>query len=133
MKRLTAKQYAVNLLDVMEALPAKEQPAAAQRFFQLLQRRRLIRLLPRILSNLEAESYRRAGVLPVTARAARDLPATTAQQLTKQLGQPVVLTAVTDPTLTAGVQFTVGETLIDSSLKALLTSLRQRLTNHTTT
>lgn len=128
MKRFSTRQYALTLLELLEASTPAEQPKLVRGFLQTLARRHQLRLLPRIVSRVEADYFKRHGTVRVVVRSAHPLPESFAATLGKSLHQRVRLDSVEEPTLIGGVQIRMGEQLIDASIPTLLHSLRQQLT-----
>lgn len=128
MKRFSTRQYALTLLELLEASTPPERPKLVRGFLQTLARRHQLRVLSRIVSRVETEYWKRHDIVRVQARSAHPLPGTFATTLGKTLKQRVVLDAVADSRLIGGVQIRMGERLVDASIPSFLHSLRQQLT-----
>lgn len=127
MIRLTPRQYARSLTTLLTATPRRQRSTAILAFLRLLQRRRHVKLLPRIVSAVEAERDQQLRQIRVTAASARQLPESLHRRLKRRLQRQVVLQRVTDPSLQAGLTLTFEGTVVDGSLRGRLRDLREKL------
>lgn len=129
MRRVSARQYGLALLSLLEEVQAAQRPAVVRGFLSLLRRHHQLKLLPAIVAAAEQEQLHQTGTVSVKAVSARALPSGVSEQLSVALGQRVRLEQSTDRSLVAGVKLTVAETLIDFTLPTLLQQLRRQLSN----
>lgn len=124
MIRTSPRQYALALATLLHDTPVAHQPKAIRAFLRLLQKRRHLKHLPRIVVAFETERDRSTKTVRVTARAARPLPVTFEDRLKAKLGGTIVVSHETDPALKGGLQLQVGQTLIDGTVGSLIADLR---------
>lgn len=131
MKKITPRQYARHLIQVLETASDADQTQVIAAFAQLLVERRQRRLVPQILTELAHELDVRSGVvrgrlqiaLPLTSSAVDDI----ATLLSKKLGKKVELEAETAEELIGGVVVRVEDTVYDASVRTHLERLRQNV------
>ncbi|MBI3115338.1 MAG: F0F1 ATP synthase subunit delta [Candidatus Kerfeldbacteria bacterium] len=130
MTRRSARQYADALLNLLDGAPPGDHPARIRGFLRELQRRRHLKLLPRILDRIETQRLEATSQVRVRARSARPLPSGFGDRLGRRLKRQVLLETEMDPALVGGIQLRVGERLYDASVPSLLAALRHQLSAH---
>lgn len=125
--RRSPRTYARALLALLRDAPAGRRSGILRGFWQLLRRRRHLKLLPRIIEAVADERRRAQGVVRVFAETARPLPTTYASTLARKLGQPIEFTARVKRSLVGGIRLTIGERRIDASIPTMLRELERRL------
>ncbi len=124
--RTTARQYAQALFGATK--DGADPAVLAAHLRTLLQRRRALKLLPRIAVALENLRREEAGITTATITTARSLDAAAMTgQLGKALGA-VEVSARVDPALLGGVALRYGDTRFDASVAGALSRLRRALT-----
>ena len=131
MKRLTARQYATAIHAAwLEASPDR-QPQVVRTFLELLNRRRAMKLLPRIMDQVQALEHAASGRTHVRVWTAGAADTAHLQgALDRALGQAVI-EAETDPKLLGGLKIHIGDRLIDGTVRSRLERLHTHLTEST--
>jgi F-type H+-transporting ATPase subunit delta len=127
MSRLSAKQYAQGFLDSYTRAETGQRPTVIRKFFEILLRRRVIKLLPRILSHIQRLQDSGSGVRPVQVWSAGPTDAGALQAALASRFGPVRLETTIDPTLMGGLRLQIGDSLIDGTVHTRLSRLHSRL------
>jgi F-type H+-transporting ATPase subunit delta len=128
--RLTARQYATALVDLLDKQGSSE--AFAGNFLTTLRKNRQERLLPRILSiarEVWQEKHRESTVIATVAQTlSPELQTHLESRLSKELGKKVTIQQHVDPTVKGGVSLRVGDDLYDGTLRGRLEAFKRQLT-----
>jgi F0F1-type ATP synthase delta subunit len=123
MKKLTARQYAAAIDQVLTLQPESDQTALAGRVLKRLRRDRMLRLWSRVfehLKNMEAVRQGRRRVLVEAPTLSQ------AQAVARQLSQVSVQIQL-NPALQRGLAVTINDQRFDASLAGRLQQLRRSL------
>ncbi len=127
--RLTARQYATALVDLLDKQGSSE--AFAGNFLTTLRKNRQERLLPRILSiarEVWQEKHRESTVIATVAQTlSPELQTHLESRLSKELGKKVTIQQHVDPTVKGGVSLRVGDDLYDGTLRGRLEAFKRQL------
>ena len=125
------RQQVVDLMLAAAKSPAKDTPAA-KNFVQMLVENHRIELLPEIAAQFEALKNAQEGAADVTietafpleGQALADLVATLERRFKRKLKPTVKV----EPALIGGVRVTVGDEVLDTSVRARLAAMQTALT-----
>lgn len=127
MKRLSSRDYATALMGAWQDAAAKDRPAVARKFIELLRRQRATKLMPRILDWIERLDDQAAGRTRVVVTGAGKLETDTlTKTLQAKLGAVAVATR-TDERVIGGLAIRVGDTVVDGTVATRLQRLRTHL------
>lgn len=127
--RRSAKLYATTLTDALHAAPQDSWPRVLRMFLLELVRRSDMKLLPKILSQLERFEEKREGRTRVTVRSAHPIDRSLLESHIQRLfpNMEPIIHEIQDPSLIGGVSFETRDRRFDLTLKRGLTNLRQTL------
>lgn len=129
--KYTPRLYAQAYLAAQAACPPSEVSQLARRFWQMVWQHKHFAWRRQIITTVKDLWYEQQGVIEVEVATVRPLPLALLHDLEKSLetfmASRVELKSVLKPHLLAGAVLTIGDTRIDASLKARLTSLYNHL------
>jgi len=117
---------------IIEEISARVAASAmTKNLLHMLVDRRRMRTLPRIAQLLSEMSDARKGVVHAEVTTAVELGESFYERLKSQLermtGQKIILDRRVDPTIVGGVSTRIGDTVIDGSLRASLSEMKNNL------
>jgi len=129
--KVNTKTYAVALYETIKELKGEELKTALANFVALLAKKNLLSSADKILADFEKYYNEAEGIIAVRAETAKTLTAEEKEKLIKDLkkitGKEIELENIVLPVLIGGLKLKIGDTLIDGSLLAQLSSLRKKL------
>lgn len=135
MRKLSSRQYAQTLLELVESTPREKWDELFDAFLAILRKRRALRLLPLVLDALDAIEHEQRGVVPVKLTTSRTLPAAGRQSVHEALeaaiGQSVELSTGIDPQIVGGAVVEYKDHRLDGSLRTRVERLSRQLSQST--
>lgn len=127
--RRSAKLYATTLYDMLHARPSNEWRGVMRAFLHELVRRSDMKLLPKILSQLERFEEKREGRIHVTVRSAHPIDRSLLESHVQRLlpNMEPIIHEIQDPSLIGGVSCETRDRRFDLTLKRGLAHLRQTM------
>lgn len=119
MKRLTPRQWAVALVELMRNTKESEVSHKTKQFVQVLRMRRASNLLPRVISIYKEIADAEAGIVHIETTAARELPSSVIKEL-ESLGKDVIIDHTIDPHVIGGVRIQMDGVIIDGTVATRL-------------
>ena len=130
--KITPKQYAVTLYDLVEGKTQKEISVVLTKFSELLKKNNALSKLNAILDEFNIIWNRENGVVEATVTSARDLDKTNRKSIIEYIKKAtkatdVFLKETVDKNILGGVVVKYGDKIVDSSLKGRVESLGRSL------
>lgn len=128
MRKLSARQYAELLYDLVDGVKKAEVSGRIEKFLKLLVRNRALAGIPRIIQAFETLSDERAGIARVKVTSAHKLPHAIHALLLKSIGaKELAMEACEDLAVIGGVKIEIEDLIIDGTIKTQLTKLKHAL------
>lgn len=131
--KINTKNYAIALYQLLKETKGEEFKKVTQNFVNLLAKKRLLSLAPKILADFNNYYNQAEGVIEAKAETAQALSETEIKNLSRRLeklaGKKIELKNKVNKDLIGGIKLYFADTLIDGSLLARLNSLHKKLTN----
>ncbi len=116
--KYSSQHYARALVEVLDAIPARERTGAIRRFVGILARRGALASLGRILNECEKLLWRRSGRRKVEIQSTTPLDASVRRAIRRSLGKDIVAVETVRPEILGGMRIIIDdEILIDASAK----------------
>ncbi|MBI2411132.1 MAG: F0F1 ATP synthase subunit delta [Candidatus Kerfeldbacteria bacterium] len=128
--RITAKQYACALFELLQDAPHDQWGTLSQGFLLRIYKRGETKLLPEILRYVDELQHQAAGTVPVTVTSAHTIDASVIEQaLAKLLPHTAIdLNQRIDEQLIGGIRVETPNTRWDLSVHGQLHAIQQTLT-----
>lgn len=127
MKRLSSREYARLLLATAMPVSAGQRTAVVRNFLALLRRQRALKLLPRIMDDLQVLDDQARHRTRVHIATARPLDERRLHKLLTDVIGEVVFEVRSKPELIGGLTIHFGDTELDASVRTQLARLRTHL------
>lgn len=127
MKKLTNQDYAQALFEATKGMSASELQKVVREFANLLVRRRKVGALDDIIKRFNRIAEKDEGVVNVEVTTAHDLTEELRGQIVKAFGGKVKITEEKDPSILGGIVVKTADVILDGSLRAQLTKLKQSI------
>lgn len=127
MKKITNKQFAQALYEVVKDLKGMQLKEAVKRFVLLLVRQHKFRQAGRIIVEFEKYAKKQAGVVDIEINSAHALKAETIKKIKKIFGKKIEAEEIIEPSLIGGIMIRTEDKILDGSLKKQLERLRQNI------
>ena len=127
--KFSARKYAQALVEALDFKEADEK-VIIKNFLHVLQKRRNLKLLPKILKTFEEEWNAKQGILQISVTYPSKFPEALKhleEALMKALGKKLSITEKASDSLLGGYQIKVKHMLIDGSVDGQLNKLRKKL------
>lgn len=128
MKKISPRQYAELLYELAASSKKTELAARVEQFLKLLVRGRALAEISRIIRAFDKLSDERAGIVRVKVTSARKLSRSVPAALLKALGaKELAWHECEDPEVIGGLRIEIENMIIDGTIKAQLTKLKNAL------
>ncbi len=127
MKKVSNKQYAEALYEISKDLEGEELTKALQQFVAVLACNNKLKQGDNIIGEFEKYIKKQEGIVEIKIESARKLDEETLEEIKKVFGKKVEATTKTRKKILGGVRVKTGDRILDGSLKAQLTNLKQSL------
>lgn len=132
--KISTKNYAAGLI---ESLDKKADPkVVAKKFWQILQKNKQYKELPKILAELDVEYAKRNNLVLAYVYSEKALEEQELEDLRKRLkekiGKDSIVKNIIDPSLEAGIIVKIDDQEIDLSVEGKVTRLKKKLTTRDT-
>lgn len=129
MKKLSPKQCAELLYELVRDVKKAEVPVRVEQFFKFLVRGSMLAHSPRIIQAFDELSDEQAGVVRVKVTSARKCSRSVETTLLKALGaKELAMQEREDPELIGGLRLEIKDLIIDGTVKTQLMKLKRALT-----
>ena len=130
--KISSKQYAVALYDLVEGKTKKEISVVLTNFSEFLRKNNALSKLDIILDEFNIVWNRENGVVEAIVTSARDLDKTNRKSIIEYIrnateAKDVILEEAVDKNILGGVVVKYGDKIVDSSLKGRVESLGRSL------
>lgn len=130
--KISAKQYAVTLYDLIEGKTEKEISDVLKNFFELLKKNNVLSKLDAILKEFSDIWNKNKGVVETTVTTAKELDRVNKKSIIEYIkkvtkASDVVLEEKVDKNVLGGVVLKYGDKIVDNSLKGRVESLGRSL------
>ena len=130
--KVSSKQYAITLYDLVEGKTQKEVSVVLTKFSELLKKNNAMSRLNIILDEFNVIWNRENGVVEATVTSARDLDKTNRESIIEYIKKAteatdVLLEETVDKNILGGVVVKYGDKIVDSSLRGRVESLGRSL------
>lgn len=130
--KISAKQYAVTLYDLIEGKTEKEISDVLKNFFELLKKNNVLSKLDAILKEFSDIWNKNKGVVEATVTTAKELDRVNKKSIIEYIkkvtkASDVVLEEKVDKNVLGGVVLKYGDKIVDNSLKGRVESLGRSL------
>lgn len=126
--KITPSKFAKALADILEKAPNPKE--AIKNFFAVLQRKKAMKLLQKILTSFEKEWADRRNIKRLFIRTPKKFEKDTEnfiQEFEKKSGTKIEAKIIADDSLIGGMVIHTDDTLIDASMKHQLKQLKSSL------
>ena len=125
--KISNRQYAKALYNVTQELSGADLSTAITNFVGLLAKNHSLSQASSIISEFESYAKKQEGVMSIEITSAQELDSKTTAMIKKIFGERVESVENVDPSLIGGVSIKTEDKILDGSVRAQLTQLKQQL------
>ncbi|MBP9718275.1 F0F1 ATP synthase subunit delta [Candidatus Gracilibacteria bacterium] len=128
--KITPRKYAQALALMVAENGLEKDKNLIQNFLKMLQRRKQMKLLPKIMKMFEAEWYKSQGVVQMQVQYPEKFPDSVKEfekQMNAQFDNKVSIAATPSSAISGGLKVKIDDTLIDGTIEAKLQKLTHNL------
>lgn len=125
--KYSPKQYAKALYESLKEAKEDKVDFIFKNFYTVLLRNNDLKLINKIIEKIEEIDKEERGVVEVEITSAKEIDKDLVSKLRNLIGKKAEIREKIDPSLIGGLKIQINDLLIDGSIKAKLSKLRQSL------